>query len=169
MKITNFDPAATPALGGPTIAGSAPTTSDYGLGVGSRWIDTATGHEYVLVEIIAGTPPSATWVSTTETGAPTTADYLVGTAQAGLSAEIVVGTTPGGELGGTWASPTVDATHSGSAHLALGSTSSTAAAGDHLHASATGVAFLLADGHSTPFVFDDLLQNEAGDDFLYAD
>ncbi len=51
-------------------------------------------------------------------GAPTTADYLVGTAQAGLSAEIVVGTTPGGELGGTWASPTVDATHSGSAHHA---------------------------------------------------
>ena len=49
-------------------------------------------------------------------GAPATADYLVGTAQAGLSAEIVVGTTPGGELGGTWASPTVDATHSGSAH-----------------------------------------------------
>lgn len=49
-------------------------------------------------------------------GAPTTADYLVGTADAGLSAEIVVGTSPGGELGGTWASPTVDATHSGSAH-----------------------------------------------------
>lgn len=41
-------------------------------------------------------------------GAPTTADYLVGTADAGLSAEIVVGTSPGGELGGTWASPTVD-------------------------------------------------------------
>lgn len=52
-------------------------------------------------------------------GAPTDADYLVGTAQGGLSAEIVVGVTPGGELGGTWASPTVDATHSGSAHLAL--------------------------------------------------
>ncbi len=46
------------------------------------------------------------------------ADYLVGTAQAGLSAEIVVGTTPGGELGGTWASPIVDTTHSGSAHHA---------------------------------------------------
>ena len=30
-------------------------------------------------------------------GAPTGADYLVGTAQAGLSAEIVVGATPGGE------------------------------------------------------------------------
>lgn len=41
-------------------------------------------------------------------GAPTSTDYLVGTADAGLSAEIVVGTTPGGELGGTWASPTID-------------------------------------------------------------
>lgn len=41
-------------------------------------------------------------------GAPTTADYLVGTTDAGLSAEIVVGTAPGGELGGTWASPTLD-------------------------------------------------------------
>lgn len=55
---------------------------------------------------------------TVAAGAPTTADYLVGTAQGGLSAEIVVGTTPGGELGGTWASPTVDATHSGSTHSA---------------------------------------------------
>jgi hypothetical protein len=51
-------------------------------------------------------------------GAPTTADYLVGTADAGLSGEIVVGTTPGGELGGTWAAPTVDAVHSGTAHHA---------------------------------------------------
>ena len=59
-------------------------------------------------------------------GAPTTSDYLVGSADAGLSAEIVVGTAPGGELGGTWASPTVASTHSGSAHI-----------GDHTHA-ATG-------------------------------
>ncbi len=47
---------------------------------------------------------------------PDSVDYLVGTASAGLSAEIVVGTTPGGELGNTWASPTVDSVHSGSAH-----------------------------------------------------
>jgi len=46
----------------------------------------------------------------------TAVDFLVGTATALLSAEIVVGTAPGGELGGTWASPTVDATHSGSTH-----------------------------------------------------
>lgn len=55
-------------------------------------------------------------------GAPSTVDYLVGTADGGLSAEIVVGTTPGGELGGTWASPTVDATHSGSTHSAASDT-----------------------------------------------
>jgi hypothetical protein len=51
--------------------------------------------------------------------APVDADYLVGTANAILTNEIVVGTTPGGELGGTWASPTIDTTHSGSAHHAL--------------------------------------------------
>lgn len=51
-------------------------------------------------------------------GAPRSADYLVGTADASLSAEIAVGTAPGGELGGTWASPTVDASHSGSTHAA---------------------------------------------------
>jgi hypothetical protein len=67
-------------------------------------------------------------------GAPSNATYLVATADATLLNEIVVGATPGGELGGTWASPTVDAVHSGSAHLALGSTGSTAAAGDHTHA-----------------------------------
>jgi hypothetical protein len=62
-------------------------------------------------------------------GAPDTADYLVGTAQAGLSAEIVVGTAPGGELGGTWASPTVDASHSGSTHAAVQAAAEATAAG----------------------------------------
>lgn len=54
--------------------------------------------------------------------APNDADYLVGTANSGLTNEIVVGTTPGGELGGTWASPTVDATHAGSTHDAATNT-----------------------------------------------
>jgi hypothetical protein len=58
------------------------------------------------------------WATPTSGGAPTTTDYLVGTADVGLSAEIVVGTSPGGELGGTWASPTVDATHAGTTHSA---------------------------------------------------
>lgn len=50
--------------------------------------------------------------------APNDIDYLVGTADSDLTNEIVVGTAPGGELGGTWGSPTVDPTHAGSAHHA---------------------------------------------------
>lgn len=57
-----------------------------------------------------------TFPPSTGGGAPTTVDYLVGTADGVLSAEIVVGATPGGELGGTWGTPTVDATHSGTPH-----------------------------------------------------
>jgi hypothetical protein len=67
----------------------------------------------------SGTDYDTSWQDAAETGAPDDADYLVGTATAGLSNEIAVGTTPGGELGGTWASPTVDATHSGSTHAAV--------------------------------------------------
>lgn len=52
-------------------------------------------------------------------GAPDDATYLVTTAHGDLSAEVVVGATPGGELGGTWDSPTVDASHSGSTHAAV--------------------------------------------------
>ena len=75
--------------------------------------------------------------------APPNADYLVGTANAGLSAEIPVGTTPGGELGGTWASPTVDASHSGSAHhTRLHTVTDTS---DHTFPGGT-TTFLRADG-----------------------
>jgi hypothetical protein len=48
--------------------------------------------------------------------APIAADYLVGTANGTLTGEIVAGTAPAGELGGTWGAPTVDPTHGGSAH-----------------------------------------------------
>lgn len=54
--------------------------------------------------------------------APADADYLIGTINADLPSAIVVGTTPGGELGNTWASPTVDTTHSGSSHAGVVST-----------------------------------------------
>lgn len=70
-------------------------------------------------------------------GAPTTADYLVGTANGGLSNEIVVGSSPGGELGGSWASPTVDSTHSGSSHAGVqAAAEGTAAAALSAHAAA---------------------------------
>jgi hypothetical protein len=56
-------------------------------------------------------------------------DALVGTATGLLSGEIVVGTTPGGELGNTWASPTVDASHSGSTHAATQAAAEATASG----------------------------------------
>jgi hypothetical protein len=81
-----------------------------------------------------------------EAGAPSTADYLVGTTQGGLSAEIVVGTSPGGELGGTWASPTVDTTHSGSSHASTQTAAeATAAAALADHASDTTGVHGIAD------------------------
>jgi len=46
-------------------------------------------------------------------------NFLVGTTNPELPNEIVVGTIPGGELGGTWANPTVDTTHAGSSHLTV--------------------------------------------------
>lgn len=81
-------------------------------------------------------------------GGVTDADYLVGTAHAGLSAEIVVGTSPGGELGGTWASPTVDATHSGSTHSAATDTHIADTADAH-DASAISILDTAADFDAT--------------------
>lgn len=57
-------------------------------------------------------------------------DFLVGTASGLLSAEIVAGTSPGGELGGTWASPTVDASHGGGTHAATQAAAEATAAAD---------------------------------------
>lgn len=97
-------------------------------------------------------------------GAPTTVDYLVGTADGGLSAEIVVGTSPGGELGGTWASPTVDASHSGSTHAAIqAAAEATAASALTTHSADTtavhGIvdtsALALTANHPTTATFND--------------
>jgi hypothetical protein len=41
-------------------------------------------------------------------GAPTTSTYLLTTADGSLPNAVTVGTSPGGELGGTWAAPTID-------------------------------------------------------------
>jgi len=63
--------------------------------------------------------------------APIDADFLVGTTNATLTGEIVAGTTPGGELGGTWGSPTVDTVHAEGGHAAMIATH--AADGDAHH------------------------------------
>lgn len=84
--------------------------SDSDVKVGVLWTDPDDGKVYRCTSI-------GPIVFTEVTGAaPADVDYLVGQASGSLSAEIVVGTAPGGELGGTWASPTVDATHSGTPH-----------------------------------------------------
>jgi len=73
-------------------------------------------------------------------------NFLVGTASGDLSAEIVVGTSPGGELGGTWASPTVDTTHSGSAHTDFIAKAIVDAKGDLIAATAADTVARLAVG-----------------------
>ena len=110
---------ATTVIKSNLAATAAPGVTDdtnAGYAVGSRWIDTTNDKEYICLDASVG---AAVWTETTQGGgggAPTDADYLVRTAHGSLSSEIVVGTSPGGELGGTWASPTVDSVHSGSAH-----------------------------------------------------
>jgi len=93
--------------------GQARGGASAGPGAFGQFVGSGAAGQYALVRL----SPTGFGASPV-VYAPTTADYLVGTAQAGLSAEIVVGATPGGELGNTWASPTVDTTHSGSSHAA---------------------------------------------------
>ena len=89
----------------PDLPSNQSTVFTAGTGIQLTFTETEGAYWDIAIEGTAG-------------GAPSNADYLVGTANGSLSAEIVVGTTPGGELGGTWASPTVDATHAGSSHAA---------------------------------------------------
>jgi hypothetical protein len=96
-----------------------PTVDDdglHGFRLRTLWINETTGAMFLLIDDATG---AADWLSVGGgSGAPTDATYLVASSHAGLSAEIPVGATPGGELGGTWASPTVDGTHAGSTHSA---------------------------------------------------
>lgn len=80
--------------------------------------------------------------------APNDADFLVGTANAELTAEIAVGATPGGELGGTWPAPTVDAVHAGSAHHAEAHNLASHATRNHADLLGVGVDDHHAQGHT---------------------
>jgi hypothetical protein len=109
------------------IAATIARDTEVTAAVAAHTGDTSDAHDASAISVVPFGSVAATdvqgaleeIVSEAVTGAPTGADYLVGTTQGALSAEIVVGATPGGELGGTWASPTVDATHSGSSHAGV--------------------------------------------------
>lgn len=121
------------------------------LPAGSRILDsTLVTPAAVGTANATGTSASIPTADHVHQGAPYAADYLVGTAQAGLSSEIVVGATPGGELGGTWASPTVATTHSGSSH-ADAIASALASAGGHAH---VADEVHLSDGSTTTYTLD---------------
>lgn len=98
-------------------AGQARPDATIGAGAFGQFVAGGGAGQFALVRV--GLPGGG---SSGGGGAPDTADYLVGTSQAGLSAEIVVGTTPNGELGGTWGAITVDGTHSGSSHASIAAT-----------------------------------------------
>lgn len=85
---------------------------------------------------LGSTALTFTQFASTGGAAPTTVDYLVGTSNPTLTGEIVVGPTPGGELGGSWISPTVATVHSGSSHA-------------DIQAAAEATAAAALDGHVT--------------------
>jgi len=124
--------------------GDSALTGDVTLTAGSNVTLTQSGQDITIEAAGAG-----------GTGAPEDVDYLVGTANATLTNEIVVGTTPGGELGGTWASPTVDATHSGSAHSDFIAKAYLAAKGDLISASADNTPELLTVGSNDTILMAD--------------
>lgn len=96
--------------GGSTGSGtvvSAPPTSTVDPSAYQEVSERGVANGYAPLDSSARLPVSA---------APALS-VLVGAAE-GIIDEIVVGLTPGGELGGSWASPTVDAVHSGSSHHA---------------------------------------------------
>lgn len=79
---------------------------------GTRWHNRTDLTDYI--NKTGGT--DWTLLETGGAGAPLDADYLVGSAQGDLTAEIVVGSTPGGQLGGSWGSPNVDRVHADGPH-----------------------------------------------------
>lgn len=89
-----------------------------GSGIDQTWtLDLKATCDPGTWEVILGPEPGAETTSR-DVKLIEKADFLVGTAQDVLTNEIVVGTTPNGELGGTWQNITVDPIHSGSPHAA---------------------------------------------------
>lgn len=116
-----FNPGSTNAgLNVGAQAGDPSTLTD-----GDVWYNSSTSKLFARINGVT------TEIGAGAGGAPANADYLVGTANGTLSNEIVVGTTPGGELGGTWAAPTLDDGVTVDAWAMGNSTATTPAANDN--------------------------------------
>lgn len=139
----NVSSALTPLLDGPLPVASI---GESGLGSGSASATVTITTASATVTCTAATAQALSGGGGGGGGAPTDATYLTTTSNATLSAEVVVGATPGGELGGTWASPTVDATHSGSSHASVqAAAEATAASALSTHAADTTSVHGIAD------------------------
>jgi hypothetical protein len=114
-----------------------------------------------IVDVVLG-DDDITWAEFSGAGGADLSgiDFLVGTASGLLSAEIVAGTVPGGELGGTWASPTVDGTHSGSAHADFVAKSTFNAKGDLLTATANDTPSIKTAGANDTILMADSAQSD---------
>lgn len=136
-----------------TIAGLSPTDGQLMRRVAGAWAAyTLSATDITTGTLPIGQVPTGTSGTTvalgnhTHAAAPPDAAYLVTTADGTLTNEVVVGTSPGGELGGTWAAPTVDATHSGSAHADFVAKATVDAKGDLLAGTANDTVGRLAAG-----------------------
>ena len=112
--------------------------------------------------------------------APINADYLVGTANDVLSAEIVVGTTPGGDLGNTWAAPSVDDDSHNHVYSNIDETTSSNWIGRVSDETGTGkwvfgtaptfTTSIIVNGTASPTIVDtQLLENSSGGDLTIRD
>ena len=124
---------------------------------GTGWRGLSKGNDGEVLIVTNGIPA---WKSLSAAGiAPNDLDFLVGTATGDLTSEIVAGTTPQGELGGTWGSPTVDATHSGSAHTDFIAKAFVDAKGDLISASADNTPAIVTAGANDTILMADSAQS----------
>lgn len=120
--LQTFNPGTTNAgLNVGSIAGDPSTPTN-----GSLWYDSTSNE---LQARINGATVALSAAGAG--GAPSTVDYLVGTADVGVPNAIPVGTSPQGELGGTWAAPTLDDTVTVDAWTLGNSFATTATANDN--------------------------------------
>lgn len=113
----------------------------------------------------------AEWVAAgAGAGTPTDVHVLTTQDEAGLSNEVNVGATPGGELENTWTEPHVKATHSGSTHAATQAAAEATAAAAlaiHDHVGGDGAALDYGTALSNPFYA--LLFGDGSDGDLHCD